>query len=102
MQSMSISLPEPMKNFGDGQVAACRYSSASNYVRELIHADERRWPADPLQTLLLEGLRGEELPLTRADWQATCRHMPPHHQLLRNSRSFVNTVFASGLSGRSG
>jgi antitoxin ParD1/3/4 len=29
MQSMNISLPEPLKEFADGQIAAGRYSSAS-------------------------------------------------------------------------
>ena len=39
MQSMNISLPDPLKQFVDGQVSQGRYSSASEYVRELIRAD---------------------------------------------------------------
>src|SRR4051812_25067258 len=39
MQSMNISLPDPLKEFVDGQIAQGRYSSASEYVRELIRAD---------------------------------------------------------------
>lgn len=70
MQSMNISLPDPMKEFVDGQVAKGRYSSASEYVRELIRADERRKAEDQLEELLLEGLRGEETAFTRQDWQA--------------------------------
>jgi putative addiction module CopG family antidote len=42
MQSLNISLPEPLKEFVDGQIAAGRYSSASEYVCELIRADEKR------------------------------------------------------------
>ena len=42
MQSMNISLPDPLKQFVDGQIAQGRYSSASEYVRELIRADEKR------------------------------------------------------------
>ena len=42
MQSMNISLPDPMKQFVDGQISTGRYSSASEYVRELIRADEKR------------------------------------------------------------
>lgn len=42
MQSINISLPDPLKQFVDGQVALGRYSSASEYVRELIRADEKR------------------------------------------------------------
>lgn len=70
MQSMNISLPEPLKQFVDGQIAAGRYSSVSEYVRELIRDDEKRKAQDQLEALLLEGLRGDETPLTREDWQA--------------------------------
>lgn len=69
MQSMNISLPDPMKEFVDGQVAKGRYSSASEYVRELIRADEKRKAEDQLEELLLEGLQGEETGFTREDWQ---------------------------------
>jgi antitoxin ParD1/3/4 len=41
MQSMNISLPEPLKEFVDGQIASGRYSSASEYVRELLRERAR-------------------------------------------------------------
>ena len=67
MQSMNISLPEPLKDFVDGQIATGRYSSASEYVRELIRDDERRKAQERLEVLLLEGLQGQETELTRQD-----------------------------------
>lgn len=70
MQSMNISLPEPLKQFVDGQIAQGRYSSASEYVRELIRADEKRKAEERLEGLLLEGLGGTETELTAADWKA--------------------------------
>lgn len=70
MQSMNISLPDPLKKFVDGQVAEGRYSSVSEYMRELIRADERRKAEDRLDTLLLEGLNSEETELTPEDWKA--------------------------------
>lgn len=70
MQTMNISLPEPMKQFVDGQIAQGRYSSASEYVHELIRADERRKAADELETKLLEGLRDAESELTPDDWKS--------------------------------
>ena len=70
MQSMNISLPEPLKQFVDGQISTGRYSSASEYVRELIRADEKRKAEDQLEALLLEGLQGDEMRVSRADWQA--------------------------------
>ena len=73
MQSLNISLPEPLKEFVDGQIAAGRYSSVSEYVRELIRADEKRKAEERLETLLLEGLllealQSAETELTPADW----------------------------------
>lgn len=34
MQTMNISLPDPLKKFVDAQIAQGRYSSVSGYVRE--------------------------------------------------------------------
>ena len=70
MQTMNISLPEPLKDFVDRQIAAGRYSSASEYVRELIRNDEKRKAEEQLTTLLREGLQSEETALTSDDWKA--------------------------------
>ena len=70
MQSMNISLPDPMKQFVDGQISTGRYSSASEYVRELIRADEKRKAEEQLEAKLLEGLKSAESALTTADWSA--------------------------------
>ena len=68
MQSMNISLPEPLKEFVEGLIASGRYSSASEYVRELIRDDEKRKAEERLESLLLEGLSGDESKLTRKDF----------------------------------
>lgn len=70
MESMNISLPEPLKQFVDRQIASGRYSSASEYIRELIRHDEKHKAEEQFQALLLEGLEGEETELTRDDWAA--------------------------------
>jgi antitoxin ParD1/3/4 len=70
MQSMNISLPDPLKQFVDGQIATGRYSSVSEYVRELIRDDEKRKAEERLETLLLEGLNSEETELSPGDWSA--------------------------------
>ncbi len=70
MESMNISLPEPLKDFVDRQIASGRYSTASEYVRELIREDEKRKAEERLEVLLLEGLQGQESELTREDWTA--------------------------------
>lgn len=68
MQSMNISLPEPLKKFVDSQIAEGRYSSVSEYMRELIRADEKRKAEDRLEAMLLEGLSSTETELSPADW----------------------------------
>lgn len=70
MQSMNISLPDPLKQSVDGQISTGRYSSASEYVRELIRADEKRKAEEQLEAKLLEGLNSAESELTKADWSA--------------------------------
>ena len=70
MQSMNISLPDPLKKFVDGQISTGRYSTASEYVRELIRADEKRKAEEQLEAKLLEGLNSAESELTAADWSA--------------------------------
>ena len=57
MQSMNISLPEPLKECVDGQIAAGPIAVRSEYVRELIRADEKRKAEERLETLLLGGLQ---------------------------------------------
>lgn len=69
MQSMNISLPDPLKQYVDRQIAQGRYSSASEYVRELIRADEKRKAEDELEAKLLEGLQSSTTALTAADWK---------------------------------
>ena len=70
MDSMNISLPHRLKAWIEGQVAEGRYSSASEYVRELIRSDEKAKAQAKLEGLLLEGLDSEETEWTEADWQA--------------------------------
>lgn len=49
---MNISLPDTLKSFVDAQVAERGYSTSSEYVRELIRADQDR---RRLHDLLLQG-----------------------------------------------
>ena len=68
MQTMNISLPDQLKDFVDEQIGSGRYSSVSEYVRELIRADEKRKAEERLEALLLEGLQSAETEMTPADW----------------------------------
>ena len=57
MATMNVSLPEPMRDWVEAQARAGRYSSASDYVRDLIRRDQER--ADKLaelQRLITQGM----------------------------------------------
>jgi antitoxin ParD1/3/4 len=69
MQTMNISLPDQLKEFVDEQVGSGRYSSVSEYVRELIREDEKRKAQERLEALLMEGVQsGAATEMTREDW----------------------------------
>jgi len=52
MSTMNISLPESLKAFVDEQVASRGYGTSSEYLRDLIRADQDR---QRLRKLLLDG-----------------------------------------------
>ena len=57
MATMNVSLPDPMKDWVEGQTKSGRYSNASDYVRDLIRRDQDRQTAVvELQKLVDEGL----------------------------------------------
>lgn len=56
MQTMNISLPDPMKQFVEEQVSAGAYSSASEYVRELVRADQKRHAKEQMEQILLNAI----------------------------------------------
>ena len=69
MQTMNISLPDQLREFVEDQVGSGRYSSVSEYVRELIRDDEKRKAQEKLEALLLEGIQsGKPTEMTRQDW----------------------------------
>jgi antitoxin ParD1/3/4 len=71
---MNISLPEPLREFIDEQVSSGRYSSASEYVRELVREAEKRRAQEHLEALLLEGLgSGAPTVMTPRDWEEILR-----------------------------
>lgn len=59
MQTMNISLPDAMKEYVEEQVSAGLYSSASEYVRELVRADQKRKGQEALEQILLDAVKSE-------------------------------------------
>lgn len=76
METMNIALPESMKHFVQERVSEGGYSSVSEYVRELIRADQRRKVEERIDTLLIEGLdSGEPIPVTADYWDEKKRKL---------------------------
>jgi antitoxin ParD1/3/4 len=66
---MNISLPEPLKEWVDSQVAAGGYGTASEYVRQLLRDEQQRRLRDQIDRTLLESLdSGPSTPMTADDW----------------------------------
>jgi antitoxin ParD1/3/4 len=56
METMTISLPETMREYVEEQVQAGEYGSASEYFRELVRADQKRHAKMQLEQVLLSAL----------------------------------------------
>lgn len=76
METMNIALPESMKHFVQERVIEGGYSSVSEYVRELIRADQKRKVSERIDTLLLEGLdSGAPISVTPEYWDEKKRRL---------------------------
>lgn len=58
--TMNISLPESMKSYIDERLADGGYGSVSEYVRELIRADQNRRESEKLDRMLIERLKSDD------------------------------------------
>lgn len=59
---MNISLTNDLKSFVDTRIARRGYSSASEYVRDLIRRDEERASEERFKSLIEEGLNSPLMP----------------------------------------
>ena len=71
MPTMNISLPETLKEHIESQVSSGRYSSVSEYMRELVRLDLRARERERIEQAVLAGLNsGEPVEMTPQDWEA--------------------------------
>ena len=76
MDTMNIALPESLKTFVQERVADGGYSSVSEYIRELIRADQKNRLEERIDALLLEGLNsGAPIEVTPDYWEAKKRKL---------------------------
>lgn len=80
MTTMNISLPDAMRAFVEQKIAQGGYSTASEYVRELIRDDQKRAAQERLEALLIEGIEsGPAREMTAGDWQELRRRVWQRH-----------------------
>ena len=69
MTTVTISLPESLKQFVDAQVASKGYGNVSEYFRSLLRDAQEREAEARLEALLLEGLAsGDPIPIDDKFW----------------------------------
>jgi antitoxin ParD1/3/4 len=68
LTSMTVSLPTTQKEWVRAQAAATGCSTPSEYIRRLIHADQRAQEQEELERKLLEGLDSPAREMTHDDW----------------------------------
>lgn len=70
MTTITISLPESLKEFVDGQLATKGFGNVSEYFRSLLREAQEEEKDARLEGLLLEGLAGgKDIPVSRQFWK---------------------------------
>lgn len=69
LTSMTVSLPASQKAYVKAQAVASGCSTPSEYVRRLIHADQKAREQEELERKILEGLDSSSREMTSEDWQ---------------------------------
>src|SRR5262252_5942234 len=66
--TMTISLPEDLKQFAIQRSHTAHYGSPSDYIRGLIREDLKRLEEERLEVDLMKGLKGKGIPMTTEAW----------------------------------
>jgi antitoxin ParD1/3/4 len=70
MKTVTISLPESLKEFVERQLSVQGYGNVSEYFRTLLREARAKEEDAKLEGLLFEGLAsGDEIPLTKEFWR---------------------------------
>jgi len=69
LTSMTVSLPAAQKAYVKAQAATSGCSTPSEYIRRLIHADQRAREQEELERKILEGLDSPSREMTLEDWK---------------------------------
>jgi Arc/MetJ-type ribon-helix-helix transcriptional regulator len=69
LTSMTVSLPATQKAYVKAQAVASGCSTPSEYIRRLIHADQKVRAEEELERKLVEALDSPAREMTADDWQ---------------------------------
>lgn len=90
MATVTISLPDSLKDFVDFQLAKKGFGNVSEYFRTLLREAQAKEQNARLEALLLEGLtRGDDIPVTREFWRdlkAEAAQIAAKHRKLKKKR----------------
>ena len=80
MTTLNISLPESMRTYIEDTVTRGGYSTASEYIRQLVREDQKRAAKERLEVLLMEAIEsGPSREMTAADWDDLQRRVWQRH-----------------------
>ncbi|HEX7446885.1 MAG TPA: hypothetical protein VF306_05025 [Pirellulales bacterium] len=70
METLNIAIPESLKVFALEQAFKAGFGDVSQYIGELIRADQRQAAEAVLEAEIIKGLRsGESTPMMDEDWR---------------------------------
>ena len=70
MPTVTISMPDSLKQYVDEQVRTQGFGNVSEYFRSLVRDAQKRESMERLDRLILEGLESEAIPATPEFWRA--------------------------------
>ena len=87
MVTLNVSLTEAQRDWIEAQVKGGRYGNLSEYVRDLIRADQAKAADRRLEELLLEGLNsGEPIEVTPEFWEQKRRDLVARVEKVRKQK----------------
>ncbi len=85
MPTFDISLPDSMQEFIGKQVEHRGYSSVSDYMRDLVRADQKRIAKEELEQMMLESLHSGDTLAVNADDGNDLKQNFREHSKLRSA-----------------
>lgn len=79
MTTVTVSLPDSLKDFLDAEAARGGYATPGDYLRALVQEEHERLAQTHLEELLAEGLQSEASEMTSEDWNNTRHDVHERH-----------------------